>query len=95
MDGQESSKQSWPRLATLGQLHDALKAAGVILDGETFIFIDESDQNEEGPHARRVEGLKHGCRVHVTRCKRIKTTVHYLDQTAEREFAPGARVRRG
>ena len=80
--------------ATLGELQDALKAAGVVLDAETFIFIDESDRNEEGTRDRRVEGIKHGCRVHVSRCKRIKTTVHFLDQTTEREFAPGARVRR-
>ena len=29
----------------------------------------------------------------MTRCRRIKTTVHFLDKTAEHEFAPGARVR--
>ena len=80
--------------ATLGDLQDALTAAGVVLDAETFIFVDESDRNEEGARDRHVEGIKHGCRIHVSRCKRIKTTVHYLDQTAEREFAPGARVRR-
>jgi hypothetical protein len=39
-----------------------------------------------------VPGLKHGGRVHVSRCKRVATTVHYLDKTAERAFAPGARV---
>lgn len=37
-------------------------------------------------------GLKHGCRIHVSRCHRIKTTVHLLDKTAEHEFPPGARV---
>jgi hypothetical protein len=31
--------------------------------------------------------------VHVTRCHRIKTTVHFLEKTAEHEFPPGARVR--
>jgi len=80
--------------ATLGELQDALKAAGVPVDAETFIFIDESEKHEEGDRVARVGGIKHGARVHVSRCKRIMTTVHFLNQTAEHEFAPGARVRR-
>ena len=79
---------------TLGELQEALKAAGVPLDADTFIFVDESEQHEEGERGRRVERIKHGARVHVCRCRRIKTTVHFLNQTAEHEFAPGARVRR-
>ena len=46
-----------------------------------------------GERHEPVHGLKHGSRVHVTRCHRIKTTVHFLDKTAEHEFPPGARVR--
>src|SRR5580704_10298400 len=76
--------------ATLGELQGILKTAGIPLGAETFIFIDESEQHEEGEHGKRVEGIKHGARVHVCRCKRIKTTVHFLNQTAEHEFAPGA-----
>lgn len=80
--------------ATLGELQDALRGVGVALDADTFIFIDESEHHEEGERSRRVEAIKHGARVHVCRCKRIKTTVHFLNQSAEREFQPGARVRR-
>jgi hypothetical protein len=80
--------------ATLGELQDALGAAGVQIDAETFIFIDESEHHLEGDRARRVEGLKHGMRLHLSRCRRVKTTVHYLNQTTEHEFPPGARVRR-
>jgi hypothetical protein len=80
--------------ATLGELQDALKTAGVPIDAETFIFVDESERHEEGDRGRRVEGIKHGARIHVCRCKRIKTTVHFLSETAEHEFVPGARVRR-
>jgi hypothetical protein len=80
--------------ATLGELQDVLKAAGIPIDAETFIWVDESEKHEEGDRDRRVEGIKHGCRVHVSRCRRIKTTVHFLNRSAEHEFAPGARVRR-
>jgi len=79
--------------ARLGELHDALTAAGLTVDAETFIFIDEAEEHLHGQRHDPVPGLKHGARVHVTRCRRIKTTVHFLDKTAEHAFAPGARVR--
>jgi hypothetical protein len=79
--------------AILGELHEALKAAGIPTDAETFIFIDEADEHLHRRHDEPIGSLKHGARVHVTRCRRIKTTVHFLDKTAEHAFAPGARVR--
>lgn len=79
--------------ATLGELHDVLAGLGVQVDAETFIFIDEAEQHQHGERHHPIGGIKHGCRVHVSRCKRIKTTVHYLEHVAEHDFPPGARVR--
>jgi hypothetical protein len=78
---------------TLGELHRALEAVGVKVDAAEFIFIDEAEEPLRGEHHHSVADLKHGSRVHISRCKRIKTTVHFLEKTAEHEFAPGARVR--
>jgi hypothetical protein len=78
---------------TLGELHDVLEALGVNLNSEMFVFLDELERHERGQRHERISHLKHGGRVHVSRCQRIKTTVHYLDKTAEHEFPPGARVR--
>lgn len=79
--------------ATLGELHAALEKLGIKVDAETFVFIDEAEQHESGHHGDRLPRLKHGCRIHVSRCKQIETTVHYLDKTAKHRFAPGTRVR--
>jgi hypothetical protein len=79
--------------ATLGELHDALTALGITIDGETFIFIDDAEEQAQGPRHEPLPGLKHGCRIHVSHCRRIKTTANFLNKTAEREFPPGARVR--
>jgi hypothetical protein len=79
--------------ATLGDLHDALAKAGVTVEAGAFVFIDEADQPAEGDRHQRLPSVKRGCRIHVSRCKRIATTVHYLDKTAEHAFPPGARVR--
>jgi len=78
---------------TVGELHDALAGRQVEVVAEAFIFIDEAEEPVRGERHEPVHGLKHGGRVHVTRCHRIKTTVHYLDKTVEHEFPPGARVR--
>jgi hypothetical protein len=79
--------------ATLGDLHEALAAAGVPINADTFIFIDEAEEHLHGERHHPLPGIKRGARIHVTRCKRIKATVHFLDETEEREFPPGARVR--
>lgn len=79
--------------ATIGDLHDVLIAAGLAVDDDTFIFIDEDEDHIHGEHHQPLHGVKHGCRIHVSRCKRIKTTVHFLDKSEEHEFPPGARVR--
>jgi hypothetical protein len=79
--------------ATLGELHDALASRSIPVDAGAFVFIDESEEPLQGERHQPVGGLKHGARVHVCRCRRIKTTVNYLERTAEHEFAPGRRVR--
>lgn len=84
---------SLKEVATIGDLHDALVASGVIVDGETFIFIDEAEEHIHGERHHPLTGIKHGNRIHVSRCKRIKATVHFLDKSEEHEFPPGARVR--
>jgi hypothetical protein len=81
------------KAAVLGELYEALAAAGIAIDAETFIFVDEAGEHLDGQRHDPIRGLKHGARVHITRCRRIKTMVHFLDKTAEHEFPPGARMR--
>lgn len=78
--------------ATVGDLHDACKTHGIDFDKELDAFVDEAE--EPMPHDRKatIEGLKRGSRIHVTRCRKIKVTVHYLHRTADRVFAPGTWV---
>lgn len=79
--------------ATIGEVLAAIAAAGVAIDNETFLFVDEAEDYLRGEHHEPAHGVKHGCRIHVSRCKRIRTTVHFLDKTESREFTPGRRVR--
>lgn len=79
--------------ATLAELRAALIANGIVLDSETFIFIDESEEPLHGEHDAPISGLQHGSRIHVSRHRRIKATVNFLEKSVTHGFAPGARVR--
>jgi len=79
--------------ATVRDLHEAFKTHDIDFDKEFEAFVDEADSPVQHDGRATVEGLKHGSRVHVTRCKKIKVTVHYMHRTVDRAFAPGTRLR--
>ena len=79
---------------TAENLRAELARLGLEVGPDTFVFIDEADEHVPHGSPEPVHGLKHGCRIHLTRCHRIKTTVHFMQRTIEREFAPGTRVRK-
>ena len=77
---------------TESELLKALLGAGISLSPDQFVFIDEIEEPISNDGKRPAED-RQGTRVHVARCRRIKTTVNYLERTIERDFAAGARVR--
>jgi hypothetical protein len=79
--------------ATVGELHDMLASLGVAVGTETLIFIDEAEEHEHRERHELLRRVKHGSRIHVGRCKRIATTVNFLDKSETHEFPPGAHVR--
>ena len=76
------------------ELHRVLSSAGVLTAPDLLVFVDEAEEHLRREGHGPVAGVQHGARVHVTRCRQIRTSVHYLDKTIERHFAPGARVRK-
>ena len=83
-----------PENAHLADVHDAVVASGVNFDKESCLFVDEDDHAYSEGASARLEGLRHGSHLHLCRCRKISTTVNYLDQSTERKFSPGTRVRR-
>ncbi len=82
-----------PESATVGDIQDALQALGITVDAETYVFVDDAEEHVPRDRHERVRGIKHGCRLHISRCRRIKTTVNFMHKTAERDFPPGKRVK--
>lgn len=83
-----------PAGATHEDLNTVLKNIGIELDQDTYIFIDEDEEPLERKRHGPLPAIKHGCRIHISRCRKIKVSTHYLEKTAERAFAPGARVKK-
>ena len=78
--------------ALVGDLHDALLAAGVAFDERMLVFVDEAEEplpQDRSHHARHV---RHGSRVHVGPMEAIVVAVNFMTRTIERRFPPGARV---
>ena len=82
-----------PIPAAADDIHAALKKAGIDIDKDTAVFVDESEEPLKHHGREPVDAVKPGCRIHVTRCRKIKVSVHYQDKTIERPFGPGVRVR--
>src|SRR6185437_1904505 len=54
---------------------------------------DEAEEHLQRDADRTISGIRHGTRVHISRCRKVRVSVHYLNRTVERDFAPGVRVR--
>lgn len=83
-----------PEDISIDDLFARLKQHEIDFDDDTEIFIDESDEPLKGKGKERVSTLKRGCRIHVTRCRKVKVSLNFTDRTEAKLFAPGVRVRR-
>lgn len=81
-----------PEGATGAQLYDALGHLGIETDDAMFVFIGEDDEPIKRGGKQSL-GIVASALVHVTRCRKIKVTAHFLERTGEAHFAPGARVK--
>lgn len=64
--------------ATFDGLRDALAKLGIETNDKVFLFLDEAEEPLKDKGKNAVPGLKPGSRIHVSRCRNIAVTVHYL-----------------
>lgn len=83
-----------PDNASVEIIHATVKEAGIEIEEDFILFHDEDDEPIEWHGHKRPDHIKHGAKLHLTRCRKIEVTIHYLDKTDRHHFAPGARVRR-
>jgi hypothetical protein len=83
-----------PENASIEFVHASVKEAGIEIDEEFILFHDEDDDPIEWQDHKRPHHIKRGAKLHLTKCRKVDVTIHYLEKTAKHRFAPGARVRR-
>ncbi|MBE1529536.1 hypothetical protein GGC65_003992 [Sphingopyxis sp. OAS728] len=83
-----------PGNASIEFVRASIKEAGIEIDGEFILFLDEDDDPIEWLGDKRPHHIKHGAKLHLAKCRKIDVTIHYLEQTKRHSFAPGTRIRR-
>src|SRR5262245_8966668 len=83
-----------PEGLTFEQMRSVLDDLGIELDKDTFVFLDDDEEPLEGKRKEPLPPIARGARIHVSKCRRIKVTVHFLHMTEERAFSPGTRVKK-
>jgi hypothetical protein len=83
-----------PDNASIEIIHASVKEAGIEIEEDVILFHDEDDEPIHWNGPKRPDHIKHGAKLHLTRCRKIEVTIHFLDKTEWHSFAPGARVRR-
>jgi hypothetical protein len=80
---------------TVGDILDALSRHGITPEPDMVLFVeDDEDGHALSDRNAKVRDIKRGCRLHISRCRKIAVSVNYLERTIEHKFAPGARVRK-
>lgn len=89
----EITEAELPENPTVADLETALDRVGIELVKDLAIFIDDGEEQDQADRNGPLKNFKRGCRIHLSRCRKIKASVHYLERTIERAFVPGTRVR--
>lgn len=84
-----------PADSTVGDIIDAIAKHGITGAPDSFLFVDEDEDGYElQDRKKKVKGIKRGCRLHLSRCRKIAVSVNFLERTIDHKFAPGTRVRK-
>lgn len=82
-----------PAKASGHDLAKILRDLAAEVDDQTVVLIDEDDEPVDLRSDKPMKGLKSGCRIHVTRCQKVRATIHFLDRSEHETFPGGATVR--
>jgi len=84
-----------PAESTVGDIIDAIATHGITAAPDSLLFVDEDEYGYElDDRKKKVKGIKRGCRLHLSRCRKIAVSVNFLERTIDHKYAPGARIRK-
>ncbi len=82
-----------PEDATVRDVLDAAKKAGLNVDADTILLVEDA-QDELPPEARLGDhGIKHKHHLHCHRCRVVEVAVTFNGPTKSRKFTPSRKVK--
>jgi UPF0288 family protein (methanogenesis marker protein 3) len=83
-----------PEDATVRDVLDEAKKAGLDVDSDTILLVEDVD--DEMPGAARLcdHGVKNKHHLHCHRCRKIEVAVTFNGKVKSRKFAPSQKVKR-
>lgn len=82
-----------PEDATVRDVLEAAKKAGVNVDADTFLTVEDADDELPGDARLHEHGVKHKHHLHCHRCHKVEVSVTFNGQVKSRKFAPGRKVK--
>jgi hypothetical protein len=73
---------------------DAAKKAGLTVDEETTIFVEDSEEALAGDARLKDHGVKNKHHLHCHRCRTVELAVTFNGQVKTRKFSPSQKVKR-
>jgi len=83
-----------PEDATVRDVLEAARKAGVSVDADTFLIVEDADDELPSDARLRDHGVKHKHHLHCHRCRKVEVSVTFNGQVKSRKFAPGRKVKR-
>jgi hypothetical protein len=83
-----------PEDATARDVLEAAKKVGVTVDNDTFLIVEDADDELSGDARLHEHGVKNKHHLHCHRCRKAEVSVTFNGQVKSRKFAPGQKVKR-
>jgi hypothetical protein len=81
-----------PEDATVREVLEAARKAGITVDADTFLTVEDADDELPEHACLHEHGVKHKHRLHCHRCRKVEVSVTFNGQVKSSTFAPGKKV---
>ena len=83
-----------PEDATVRDVLEAAKNAGLAVDADTIILVEDAEDELAGDARLCDQGVKNKHHLHYHRCRKVEVAVTFNGQVKSRKFAPSRKVKR-
>jgi hypothetical protein len=82
-----------PEDATVRDVLEAAKKAGMAVDADTIVFVEDAEDELTGDTHLSDHGIKNKHHLHCHRCRKVEVAVTFNGQVKSRKLAPSRKVK--